>query len=267
LIFDVGIHRGEDSAYYLALGYDVVGFEANPELVEHCQRRFASEIAHGRLTLVEGAITTAEVSTVTFWRHSNSVFGTTSRDWAERNAQSGTSERIDVPAVNFGARLQEFGVPHYLKVDIEGADKECFAALDGLPARPTYVSLESEKVDFDALICEFDMLAALGYDRFAVVQQAGISRIDRATKLDGDTMTYTFERDTSGPFGSDVEPWITRDEAIARYRRIFRAYRLIGDNSWARRSRFGRTVLIRAGHILRTPMPGWYDTHAMLAES
>ncbi len=47
LVYDVGMHRGEDTAFYLAKGYRVVGFEANPELVEACQRRFAAEIGGG----------------------------------------------------------------------------------------------------------------------------------------------------------------------------------------------------------------------------
>ncbi len=267
LIFDVGVHRGEDSAYYLALGYDVVGFEADPDLLAYCRRRFARELQDGRLTLVEGAITTEAANTVTFFRHPNSVFGTTSPDWADRNKHVGSSEIVTVPAVNFAERLREFGVPFYLKVDIEGADKECFEALRGLTARPMYVSLESEKVDFEALIGEFDMLSELGYERFAVVQQADISQVDRATRIDGGSMTFKFERHTSGPFGPDVGPWLTRDQAIARYRRIFRGYRLVGDHSWARRSRLRRTILIRTGHVLRRPLPGWYDTHAMRLDS
>ena len=33
LIMDVGMHRGEDAAYYLAKGFRVVGFEADPDHV------------------------------------------------------------------------------------------------------------------------------------------------------------------------------------------------------------------------------------------
>jgi len=37
LVYDVGLHKGEDSAYYLAKGYCVVAFEANPDLVAECK--------------------------------------------------------------------------------------------------------------------------------------------------------------------------------------------------------------------------------------
>jgi FkbM family methyltransferase len=263
LIYDVGLHRGEDSAYYLALGYRVVGFEANPELVSHCRQRFAREIADGSFILVDGAVTAGSAGRVTFFQHPDSVLGTTSTTWARRNERLGDTQAIEVPAIDFATCLREFGVPHFLKVDIEGADRLCLDAFRTVSERPAYLSLESEKVDFDALVEEFDMLTNLGYDRFAVVQQAGISRIENATRIDGSHMSYTFERDASGPFGQDVAPWLSRDEALARYRSIFRLYRLLGDHSWVRRTRTTRTILIRTGHLLGLPLPGWYDTHAM----
>ncbi len=32
LIYDVGMHKGEDADYYLKKGFRVIGFEAIPEL-------------------------------------------------------------------------------------------------------------------------------------------------------------------------------------------------------------------------------------------
>ena len=44
LVFDIGLNRGQDTANYLAKGYNVVAVEANPELVEFCSQRFSREI-------------------------------------------------------------------------------------------------------------------------------------------------------------------------------------------------------------------------------
>ena len=41
LIFDVGLHKGEDAAYYLRKGFRVVGIDANPDLIEWNKKRFA----------------------------------------------------------------------------------------------------------------------------------------------------------------------------------------------------------------------------------
>src|SRR4051812_42047395 len=46
------MHNGDDSAYYLAKGYSVVGIDANPAKCADCERRFAAEIDDGRMTIV-----------------------------------------------------------------------------------------------------------------------------------------------------------------------------------------------------------------------
>ena len=57
LIYDVGLHHGQDTDFYLNKAYRAVAFEANPGKAAFCLERFATEIADGRLTLVEGAVT------------------------------------------------------------------------------------------------------------------------------------------------------------------------------------------------------------------
>jgi hypothetical protein len=56
LIFDVGLHRGEDTEFYLKKGFRVVAFVADGELVDYCREKFAAAMAAGRLVIVEGAI-------------------------------------------------------------------------------------------------------------------------------------------------------------------------------------------------------------------
>ena len=56
LIYDAGMHMGEDTEYYLEKNFRVIGFEANPELVQICRDKFADYITNGRLVILEGAI-------------------------------------------------------------------------------------------------------------------------------------------------------------------------------------------------------------------
>ena len=83
---------------------------------------------------------------------------------------------IEVPVVNFSSCLQKYGIPHYLKIDIEGMDIVCLRALKCFEQKPDYVSIESEKVLFDNLIEELNLLTELGYTRFKAIQQGVISR-------------------------------------------------------------------------------------------
>ena len=48
LVYDVGINGGEDTEFYLRKGYRVVGFEADPMLVDHCRKRFAAALVGGQ---------------------------------------------------------------------------------------------------------------------------------------------------------------------------------------------------------------------------
>lgn len=270
LVYDIGLHKGEDTAYYLAKGFRVVAFDANPDLVAGARERFAPAIAEGRVTLVEGAIADSDQDTITFHRHpSQTEWGTIDPDWALRNEQSNlrASERIDVPVINLARIIERDGVPFYAKIDIEGADRLCLQTLGNAEERPAYVSIESDKTSFAELVSEFDLLTGMGYDRFAVRQQKFQER--RAAHIhtrDGRRVPYRFEPGSSGPFGDDVtEPWATREEALERYSKIFRRYyRLMGDGTFLARGYRWQLLKALEG-VIHVPLPGWYDTHATTA--
>ena len=70
LVVDIGCHRGDDTAYYLAKGFAVLAVEANPALVDVCRARFAAELADGRLALHHVCISDT-VEPVTFHVNAN----------------------------------------------------------------------------------------------------------------------------------------------------------------------------------------------------
>jgi FkbM family methyltransferase len=138
LIYDVGMHNGDDTAYYLHRGYRVLAIEADPDQAEAGRRRFSSAIAAGRLTVLNVAIS-AERGMVPFWISSNAEFSSLDRTSASGGGHFCRS--IEVPSRPFADVLTEYGVPYYLKVDIEGADHLCLEAIDRA-CPPRYVSFE-----------------------------------------------------------------------------------------------------------------------------
>jgi FkbM family methyltransferase len=278
LIFDVGMHRGQDTAFYLGKGFRVVAFEANPGLAELGRARFASELAEGRLTIVEGAIVdpdspAAREGRVTFYLNQDKdIWGTVDPGWAQRNARLGTtSAPIEVATVDFSEALRVHGVPHYLKVDIEGVDRVCLEALEGSAAKPSYVSVESDKTSLAAIRGELELLSRLGFDAFKLVEQSSIHQRQSQPEppREGRKSDMVFEYGCSGLFGAELPGrWLTADEALARYRWIERGYRLLGDEGWLRRARWPGAGFLRRrtrralGGLLGVPVPGWYDTHA-----
>lgn len=268
LIFDVGLHRGEDSEFYLKKGFRVVAFEAAPDLVRACRTRFAKQIAQGRLVIVEGAIVGNPLpgQTVTFYRNpSHSMWGTVCTDWAKRNVYLGSSsDTISVPAIDFVAALKTYGIPYYLKVDIEGMDRVCLKALQRFDCKPDFLSIESEKRQIGDLLEEIDLLETLGYTSFKAVQQEQIGRQREPTPArEKRRVGHHFPEGASGLFGRDLPgAWLDSDAVKQRYRRIFMEYRLFGDFGLFSKFWLGRALRKMLKIALRRPLPGWYDTHA-----
>ena len=121
-IFDIGMYDGTDTAYYLSLGSRVVAVEANPQLVQRGQERFGAEIASGRLTIVNAAISFDSAPVVLTLSAddlgASSMFG-------DRVAGRQPMGSITAPGLPIRDLMQQYGVPDYLKVDIEGADRFC----------------------------------------------------------------------------------------------------------------------------------------------
>jgi FkbM family methyltransferase len=265
LVFDVGLHHGQDTDFYLKKGFRVVAFEADPSNAAFCRERFADAIASGRLTIIEGAITEDAtrlgIETVKFFRNEDhSLWGSTNEDWAARNKVLGTTnETIAVAAVDFEKCLEEYGVPHYLKADIVGSETICLRALLKFENKPDYISIRSEKLVFGKLEYEFDLLEQLGYDRFkAVKQDFEKVRSDLGGEL------YEWEEGASGPFGKETTgSWKSRGDTVRDYKNIFVKYWLFGDYSYLIQTERGRRFITRLERVTRRSIPGWYDTHAV----
>ncbi len=267
LIYDVGLHKGEDTDFYLKKGFDVVALEANPELIAQCKMRFRDAIAQNRVRIIEGAIAPPSVGdTVSFYKISQkSDWGTINGDWADRNAKLGfDSEKIVLPRIDMGEVYRSYGIPFYLKIDVEGVDKLVLENLKQFADRPRYLSIESEKVDFDALRADLGLLRELGYTKFKPVQQAATPGTSIKTKtLDGPGLDYVFGPHASGPFGEDIpQAWLSLDETLRAYETIFRRYRRFGDKSLFNRlpGRIKKMAELSYG----APLPGWHDIHASL---
>jgi FkbM family methyltransferase len=259
LIYDLGAHLGEDTDFYLKKGFKTVAIEADPVLAERLRERFRSNLSDGSLVVIEAAIAENAGEVGFYVNQSNSVWGTIRPTWAERNASEGSpSKLIKVKAISFPEVLREHGVPYYLKIDIEGADVLCLEGLMGTPDKPKFVSIESEKRLWQALLYEFEIFNSLGYSKFKIINQEHTKRQKPPNPAtEGRFAEHRFERGSSGLFGEELPgKWLTKSQAIWRYRFVFLRYRFFGDSGILR-------FLLRVPRLggLRAP---WYDTHASL---
>lgn len=252
LIFDVGMHRGEDTEYYLARGFRVVAVDADPAMIAQAADRFSEAVRDGRLVLVHAAVGDDQ-GEVEFHLSDQTI-------WSSRKPQVSARERtetrtIRVPSRRLDDLFREHGVPYYCKIDIEGWDVVCLRSLEEADELPSYISAESECVGDseepteEETLAVLEQLGRLGYRRFKLVDQQSLAvlppsgrayrerppaweRVLRRLGLNGQTPYnfyelwvrtrshlngvhgYTFPDMSTGPFGADLAgEWLDLETA------------------------------------------------------
>jgi FkbM family methyltransferase len=197
LIIDVGVSEGNDTAFYLSKGFQVIAVEADPAMYQQLRQRFAKEIEDGEVLLLNVAAANSLGETVEFYAHATAQ-GISSTKKREEVDQEGYTTH-HVMTINWRALCAQAGVPRYLKVDIEGEEEGFLAGLYGERSLPEFVSVEAYK----HRPCQ--MLHELGYRRFRLIDQmpSGGLRLP-ARQLEGLTVTSANFSHASGPFGLDV---------------------------------------------------------------
>lgn len=235
LIFDLGMHIGQDTAFYLKKGFRVVAIEANPDLVKCGRVRFAKAIAHGRLTIEPRGVAARAGKADFHINHGDVAWSSFHGDVGSRGAGS---RIVRVQTVSALELYKTYGVPYYLKVDIEGSDHLPLQALRRTATRPRYVSVENGGPELRALLLE------LGYDRFKWVNQRDVprQRLPFPAK-EGRWRPHRFEFGSSGAFGEEAPgPWLSFTDVEA-----------VIDRYWSTPD-------------LESSRDGWGDLHACLAD-
>jgi FkbM family methyltransferase len=189
LIYDVGMNNGDDSAYYLSLGYRVLAIEAEIGLAQGARERFPEEIAQGRFVLLNIAVAPVE-GVGEFWIcEGKSEWNSFNRANASKAGQ--TCHPVQVRCRRFRDILATYGVPRYLKIDVEGYDRYCIADLDPSDL-PQYLSSELQPGAVDDLLA----LRTLGYDRFKIIRQEDHTQltVQDGVSLGGGEKVSRFDR-------------------------------------------------------------------------
>jgi FkbM family methyltransferase len=182
LIFDIGFHKGEDTAHYLDRGFRVVAVEANPRLVFEGNERFAEVIRAGRLTLIGAGISDA-LGERDFYI--NSRYSEWSSLLPGPGQRGGGFSVVRVPTITMAQLLSDYGTPYYIKIDIEGAELPCLKDIPTSNA-PRFVSVEATYLEHLAI------LYSKGYRRFKIVNQRKHLR---------------FPVGSSGPISDTITDW------------------------------------------------------------
>ncbi len=208
LIFDFGMHNGDDTDFYLRKGFHVVAVEANPTLCALGVSRFAAEIAEGRLTICNVGVAPARGELTFYINRAITEWSSFDREIASRGHPVSEVKVLAARPEDF---FKAFGVPYYCKIDIEGFDRLVVDAVAKLPVKPGYVSFENGAPR------DFELLAAAGYDSFLLVEQSAIPQVSLPIpSREGIGIEHAFPSGSSGPFGLDLAgEWLGVEETRA----------------------------------------------------
>jgi FkbM family methyltransferase len=213
LIFDVGMHNGDDTDYYLRKGFRVVGIDANPALCGFCEARFRDEIQDGRLTVLNIGVG-PEAGKLPF--HINqretqvSTFSSTLPD--------GDWEVIEASVVRLSDVMEEHGIPAYAKIDIEHYDHLVLDELSARTIQPKYISAEAHTLE------TFSALRRMGYQWFKLVRGESVPDLFGKHPIrtrDGRMCPFEFQPLSTGPFGEDLPgEWMSPEHLLEELTRI-----------------------------------------------
>jgi FkbM family methyltransferase len=259
------MHTGNDTFFYLKKGFKVVAVEANSELINKAKIRFASEINTGLLTLVDKAISRESDLEINFYVNSDKDdWGTIDPDW-NRSMNSNYISKT-VTTVCLEDLIKKFGVPYYIKIDIEGADVLCLKSLLNTKVLPEYISVElltpnnlyGKKVNALEII---SYLYVLGYRRFSVVDQSkNHTRSVPFPPKEGEYYECSFDGESSGLFGKELnEPIYTLDEISRLYLDYFYSKNQLLNKRWY--NKFFKSKNETKENVIFHEN-GWFDIHA-----
>lgn len=168
LAFDIGAHVGDRTASFLRLGARVVALEPQPRVFR------ALRLLHGR---TPGAVLACQAAgaqpgeITMFVNTANPTISTLSGDLIAAAQVSATwrgevwDQTISVPVTTLDHLIRAYGMPDFIKIDVEGHEHEVLA---GLSHPVQALSFEFTTIQRDIAFACLDCLTALGHYEFNV---------------------------------------------------------------------------------------------------
>lgn len=138
LVFDIGANYGNKTKVFIRLNARVVAIEPQQECV-----RFLKSIYGNRIKVVAKGIADKE-GVLDFYIAESSTLSTFSHNWIEdviknRDNSNVSDKVLKMPVITIDKLIEEFGMPAFIKIDVEGFELE---ALRGLTYKTNYLSFE-----------------------------------------------------------------------------------------------------------------------------
>jgi FkbM family methyltransferase len=151
LVFDIGANVGSYSAIFSSLGARVVALEPNADCVRHIQLSYG----HERIEAIQAVVGSQDGLATLSLSDERDDISSASKDWIaaiqrEHDDYCGLwSKEVTVPMLKLDTLIGRYGVPYFIKIDVEGLEEQ---VLDGLSTQPSLLSFEFNTAYLDATL-------------------------------------------------------------------------------------------------------------------
>lgn len=166
LVFDVGANMGQKSDVFLELGANVVAIEPNPECAKYLKDMHGK---NPKFHLIEKAVGEKPGEAILTFAHTETT-GSLRPDWQGLESASGNLLQQTVEVTTLQALVDQFGVPDFCKIDVEGFE---FEVVSGLEQQLVVLSLEFHANEPERILRSIDKLEELGRVQLNAIQMNG----------------------------------------------------------------------------------------------
>lgn len=167
LIFDIGANDGHKTEAFINIAHNVICCEPDLENCQKLRGRFGK--LREKVVVKQVALAAAPGEQTMYVHHKGSAFNTLNSKFKEIveademkrwNEKVSFVEKMKVHTTTLNLLIQEYGIPYFIKVDVEGYELE---VIKGLSTPIPYLSLECLLPDFkEELLESIALLKNLG---------------------------------------------------------------------------------------------------------